>query len=152
MVNSPGFKETDWQQPTPVPRLEFQRGASAWNSHKKMVDILERIPLFMEAFPHMQPILPLDCAPCRTHWEVIAKGNATGIWSCFIPVKMTSTLQPLNVCCCGGYKAQLRWVFQAVEKSAELARAAWAHALGKVKSSGGQMHGVLPSNVSAPTI
>ena len=27
-----------------------------------------------------------------------------------------------------------------------------AHALGKVKSSGGQMHGVLPSNVSAPTI
>ena len=48
-----------------------------------MVDILEKISLSMKAFPQMQPILLLDCAPCHTHWEVIAKGNATGIWLCF---------------------------------------------------------------------
>ena len=126
MVNSPGFKETDWQQPTPVPRLEFQRGASAWKSHKKMVDILERIPPSMEAFPHLAVGL---CSVPHTlggHREGKRNWNLVMFHTC---EKACSTL---NVCCCGSYKAQLRRVFQAKAKNAELARAAWAHALGKV--------------------
>ena len=101
-------------------------------SWENVVDVLEKISVAMKAFPHMQPILLLDCAPCHTHWEVIAKGNATGIWLCYVPARMTSMLQPLDVCCFGSYKARLRRAFQAVETQARLERAAWALALAQI--------------------
>ena len=100
--------------------------------------------------------LPLDYAPCHTHWEVIAKGNATGIWSCFIPVKMASTLQPLNVCCCGSLQGAVKAGIpgQGEERGAGpcgVDPCIWQDRE-RVVEGNARQHGVLPSNVSAPTI
>ena len=62
-----------------------------------MVDVLEKISVSMKAFPHMQPTLLLDCAPLSHVLGSDCQGNATGIWLCYVPARMTSMLQLLDV-------------------------------------------------------
>lgn len=131
MVNRRLFKKKDIVD-LPVPRVQIQRGFSAWNSHEKMVDILYEIGDVMLKFPQKQPILLLDCAPCHTQWEVIAAANANGIWLLYIPARMTSILQPLDVCAFGSYKSQLSRAFLSQEVDAGLPRSRWSLVLARL--------------------
>ena len=131
MVNRRLFKKKDIVD-LPVPRVQIQRGFSAWNSHEKMVDILYEIGDVMLKFPQKQPILLLDCAPCHTQWEVIAAANANGIWLLYIPARMTSVLQPLDVCAFRSYKSQLSPAFLSQEVDAGLPRSRWSLVLARL--------------------
>ena len=132
LVNARLLKPTVVAHPLAAPRVEFQIGLSAWNSKEKMVAILDRINAAMAAFPQKQAILLLDCAPCHTQWEVISKANALNLWLLFVPARLTSLLQPLDVCAFGAYKHRLRRAFLCREAEGTLSRKAWVDELAKL--------------------
>ena len=132
LVNARLFRMGDVPARLPAPRVVFQIGLSAWNTNEKMTVLLESIATAMVSFPAKQAILVLDCAPCHTHWEVIAKANALNVWLLFIPARLTSLLQPLDVSVFARYKARLRTAFLSREANGTLDRRLWAIELGRL--------------------
>ena len=132
LVNVRLFKVGDLPAVLPAPRVLFQIGLSAWNTNEKMTVLLESIAAAVTPFPAKQAILVLDCAPCHTHWEVIAKANSLNVWLLFIPARLTSLLQPLDVSVFARYKARLRTAFLSREANGTLDRRLWAIELGRL--------------------
>lgn len=91
---------------------------TAWNTSSIMVRVLKLLGDALK--PHIkevQPVLLLDVAPCHLFPAVFEAAKANGVQLAFVPSRLTSTLQPLDVACFSNYKHYVRRGWMDLQKA-----------------------------------
>lgn len=114
-------KRTFPEKATPIAMangLRFWRDVSAWNTGRKMSQILQLIFDSVSVVkPNAQIVLILDMAPCHLDDDVLTEASKLGVWLCFVPAGLTHLLQPLDVSCLFSYKQVLQGTLLSHEDS-----------------------------------